>query len=85
MRSYFFYPASRGQECPTGRVTELQIKFGHFEPEIRVPGTASADVEQSGSGLREHVASVDKMQINCLTRAKRLGEDQSDKVIAASC
>ena len=84
MWRHFFYPAAGGQQCPTSRVTELQIEVGHFQSAIRVPGTASANIEQSGPGFRQHVTSIDEVQVNFLTRAKRLGKDYCHKVVPAA-
>src|ERR1700690_3658469 len=70
------------KQRPTGRIAELQIESGHFQPAVGVPRAAGSDVEQSGSGFGEHIASINEVQINLLAGAQRSGKNDSHQIVA---
>ena len=74
--------ACRWRAASIRGIAELQIEAGHLQPAVGIPGPAGADVEQPGSGFREHIASIDEVQINLLAGAQRLRKNDRDQIVA---
>src|SRR5208282_3909013 len=57
---------SGGDQRPVRRIVELHIELSRAQTEVRIPGAALANIEQSISCLRQYIAAVTEKEFQFL-------------------
>src|SRR6202034_910944 len=76
---------ARGHEGPSRRITKCKIEIRHDQTAIGIPHAALAHVQQAISSFCQHLAAVDKAQVDGLSFLWRFAQNHSDLVIPIPC
>ena len=75
---------SRRQQGPVRGIVKFHVELGGAQTEVRIPGAALADVEQSITRLRQNLAGVGEAQLQGQSGRERSRENDRDQVVAFS-
>ena len=71
-------------QYPVLRITELQVEISHLHAAVRIPGPASANIQQSAALFLQNFSSVGKFQLELLTGSRGLWKYNRDHIVTSA-